>query len=148
METIMSNFDGIKYFNPKENWGDASKISEDLLKRLDDFREEIGKSITVTCGTQGVHSPNSQHYSGKAVDCVFDITDLDDLQDKIRIALQYFNGVGVYLYWSLNGKQVVGFHFDVRTLPENGRKSTWLAYKDGSQQKYIGLNTENLKKYF
>lgn len=124
----MVEWEHIKHFSPKENWGDPDKMDPELLNKLDLFREEIGKKCKVLSGfaTSG-HAPKSYHYLGKAVDCRF----MDEngiplsLWDHFLIAMKApFNGVGIYSHSNWGPF----LHFDVR---ESSERKIWVCEKEG-----------------
>lgn len=141
----------IKHFKKKENWGDPEKISKKLVEALDRLADQTGQKIIITCGTQGRHSDNSQHYLGRAADCVFpDINSLIELYDIYENArkIEDFKGIGLYPHWKYKGKTIGGLHLDVRRKESNSLISTWMSVLDSKgKQIYIALIEENLQKY-
>jgi uncharacterized protein YcbK (DUF882 family) len=140
----MTNFAGLKYFRPdsSDNWGDPSKISRDLLLKLNAFREFIGKPIYVTSGYRAGNS-SSEHSRGLAVDIVCPGIPL--LQLYLAAERFDFKGIGVYPNWKYQGQIVGGLHLDVRTLhtPYGDR---WLGIKDyKGQNQYLELSAQSLK---
>lgn len=140
------SFPKLKYFKESE-FHEPEKINHDLLYKLDAYRDYIGVSIIITSSTDGIHTPNSQHYLGNAVDIV--IPDRKgSLIAQYLIAERFnFNGIGIYPDWCYNGDVIGGFHLDVRPLANN-QGARWLGKKspDGKTQ-YIPLSIKFLKKY-
>ncbi len=136
----------LKNFKPTENWGDSGRMSFPLLKALDEFRDAAGTPILVTCGTQGVHEANSQHYSGRAVDIVFPNLFPPRLFEMFLLATRFnaFTGIGIYPHWRVNGVIHGGLHLDVR---DGDRCSYWMGVPDGPGQKYVSLTAANLVTY-
>lgn len=133
----------IKHFSINENWGDTSIISIDLVRELDAFREAISIPMVITCGTQGAHVPNSQHFKGLAADCVFDISQDLTIWDIWKRAFRFkFKGIGVYPYWKLNGRTVGGLHLDVRATVQTAQ---WIGHIDPlGKQVYLPVTKSNL----
>jgi hypothetical protein len=117
-------WDVVKYFSPREKWGDPSKVSGTLILVMDAVREAYGDdpslySFILHCAYElSGHSDNSYHYIGKAADFhirnkstkelfstqVFRmVTTLRELQ------ITDFVGLGIYPQWNSPG-----FHLDVR----------------------------------
>ncbi len=135
----MSVWSQLKFFNESEAWGDPSKISPRLLTTLDSFRGYLGCRMTVTSGTQGVHTDGSAHYRGEAVDVVVTLralgkdnanhlTNIVKPLDVLLAAMRFdFGGIGLYPDWKLqkakDNDQYLGLHLDVR---QHERKSLWI----------------------
>jgi len=135
-----SDWAQIKFFKPTEAWGDVSKISFALVRELDSFRAYIDIPIQITCGTQGTHVEDSQHYLGLAVDVVFPSIDKKDLFDIYLAASRFgFKGIGVYPFWRPQG----GLHLDIRDTP---MRHQWLARKIADKQYYVNLCSSELRK--
>ena len=128
----------IKHFRKTENWGDEARMDYTLVQTLDRFRELIVVPIVVTCGTQGMHAINSQHYFGKAVDIVFPDCTPDKLLNHVLNAMRFpeFMGIGVYPHWQYNGKVVGGLHLDVR---HTNTRAQWLCKLVRNTQVYTDL---------
>ena len=111
----MSVWDVLEHFSVKEAWGEPGKINGLLLLLLETIRTALGYPIIIHCGTQGVHTKNSQHYLGNAVDFHFDtITPFPEQVSKllkVLSALQVSDRVGLGVYPDWNNP---GFHLDVR----------------------------------
>ena len=131
------------YFSKKENWGDYNKMDHGLLRLLKELRLSIQVPIIITCGTQGVHAPGSQHYSGHAVDIVLRGSKLSVVDELITILKLPFQGVGYYPEWSLDGEITGGWHLDVR---DQKHKSTWIGITENGKRKYVGLNDLTIQK--
>lgn len=154
----------LNFFKPKDtidNWGEPERINPELLLKLDDFRGALGTFLIVTSGTGEIHSKNSQHYLGNAVDIVAPKFK-GSLFDLYLTAERFnFNGIGLYNGWKYKGKVVGGLHLDMRPLAveEDGtlyyRTNRWLGVsstvkKRGklvTYQKYHAFNEANLKKH-
>lgn len=142
------NFDGIRYFKPEgttDQWGsDPSKISPELLKKVDQLRLLLGHPMHVTSGYRP-KDYGSQHALGLALDLVCPAVTLRTLyQAAEHIG---FNGLGVYPAWRYDGQVVGGVHVDVRELNGNP-KARWMGVPGVKiAQEYIALNPANLKKY-
>ena len=105
-EKIMKQKDWLKiqHFSIFENWGDPEKMSFDLLKALDNFRDRIDKPFIVNYGyaTSG-HYPNSYHYTTKdrkeawAVDGRFKNLNIFD-QFLEALKEDSFKGIGIYVF--------------------------------------------------
>lgn len=138
---------GIRFFDPDEAWGDASRIHLSLISRLDRARAHIGLPFIITSGTQGIHSPGSEHYKGRAVDFVVERTPGVTLCDVLLDLLRFdFTGVGIYPHWFGGG----GFH--VEHVPGVEKKKLWMGiYKNNSAgqrvQAYLELNSGNLVRH-
>jgi len=132
----------LRYFKKeKENWGDPDLIDQDLLVYLDEFRHYLKTPVYVISGTRGLHSVNSLHYKGWALDIVIPNYDKSPL-DLIFSALRFpFNGVGYYPGWWFKHKMNVvgGLHIDIR---RTDHKALWLC----SNKVYTSMSAKNLKK--
>jgi hypothetical protein len=136
---------GLKFFRRTENWGNPDKMEKWFLYELDAYREHIGTAILVTCGTGGIHVKGSQHYIGQAADIMFPGKSRAELFDLYMAATRFkFGGIGLYPNWKLEGKELGGLHLDWRQAPV---KALWLGAEVNGTQKYLALNTENLRKY-
>lgn len=132
----------LKHFSANENWGDANKMDPKLLKMLDNYRGVVNEKIFISCGTQGLHVPNSLHYQGKAVDILFPSSE-KSLFDCYLIAEKFnFTGIGLYPDWQFGGKRIGGMHLDLRVSDIAVR---WIGVKEMNQTVYIALNEQNLK---
>lgn len=140
----MKNFEGIIYFKPgsSDNWGDPSKISHELLVKLDQLRLKTGRPIHVTSGYRpSGNTGDSQHKYGRAVDIM-----CPGLNLRVFLSLAEevgFNGIGVYPHWRMSGIRSGGLHVDVRP---NG-PARWMGVQQGQGQVYIALNEDNLEKW-
>ena len=108
----MVDWNKVTHFTETENWGDWRKIDAFLIYALDALREMVGRPIIIhnAYATTG-HSPNSQHYQGKAADIhIKGLSVLDQYIAAEKINL--FNGIGVYPFWN-----TPGLHLDVRQKP-------------------------------
>lgn len=106
----------------------AQMVDEELAEKLQQIRDKLGKSITVTSGYRCVShnakaggSTHSRHLYGYAADWRATNRSINPVALGI-IASQYFGAVGIY--WHSKGAFV---HTDTR----NG-KATWLCTTPGS----------------
>jgi len=102
----------IKYFSPRENWGNPEKMDFSLLEKLDLLRDTIGVPIFINKAwadrAKREHAPRSLHYEGKAVDCC---APKISLLEFFLFALRFdFGGIGLYPFWNRPG-----LHLDIRT---------------------------------
>ncbi|MDI3547905.1 MAG: Peptidase [Halanaerobiales bacterium] len=115
----------VKYFTKNEKndlgkvcWGEPDKINPLLIYLLDQMRGFVGSPFRINYGTQGVHSPNSQHYLGNAVDGYFPGL---SIKEQFLIAIRFpFTGIGVYPYWNNPG-----LHLDVRQIHQEYKAMWW-----------------------
>ena len=103
------------YFDRDEAWGDPDKINGLLVLLMWAIRQSIPDRYNIHFGTQGTHTPGSQHGLGNADDGHF-ISSLPFYDQIIRLesvldALQVSDrvGLGIYPAWD-----IPGFHIDVR----------------------------------
>lgn len=141
------NFEGIRHFKPTgttDDWGDASKISPKILKKVDQLRTLLGVPIHVTSGFRK-NDDGSQHALGLALDLICPGVALNTLYTAAeRIG---FNGLGVYPAWHYDGKVTGGIHVDEREL-FGAAKARWMGVPGTTtKQEYIALNNANLRKY-
>ena len=125
----MTNLDwcDIKYFKPTE-FSYPNKMNPYLIRRLDKFREMIGKPIYVHSdyrpGDSGCHG------KGDAVDIHakdINIIDLYLLAEKSGL----FSGIGIYPSWNNPG-----LHLDVRS----GEPARWGAWQKAKPYNYVPIN--------
>lgn len=136
-----SDWEKIKFFSFNENWGDASLIKVELVTKLDVFRGLIDTPIFISCGTQGVHAPNSFHYKGEAVDILFPKKSTPDIPLLAKSAMQCgFSGIGLYPHWKLSDREIGGMHLDIRS----GKRKMWI----GLANIYLPYSEDEVKKYF
>lgn len=136
----------IYHFSSNEAWGDADKIEFTLVQKLDQLRSYLNKKMIILSGTQGLHSKNSFHYVGKAVDfCILDKGRLTML-DYFFMIEKFFSRVGIYPYWKLNDTMVGGFHVDIGSPQVPFTSQHWIGLrKRGKDNIYIALTEANLK---
>lgn len=138
----------IKNFSKKDNWGDPQKINKKLVQALDRLADKTGEKIFISQGTQGRHVANSQHYLGRAADCLFpNLSDLRDLYTVFLVATQIdeFKGFGIYPHWHYKSRIIGGIHLDIR---ETANSAFWMGVLDtNGKTQYLGINDENLQKY-
>lgn len=131
----------LQHFKKSEAWGDPDKMNHKLLIELDSFRDYIAVPIYISCGTQGAHATNSEHYKGNAVDIVL-MSYKIPLFDVYLMAERFaFTGIGIYPFWRYNGSVIGGLHLDM-----GERRGRWIGYPVGSEQKYMAINKQNLKQ--
>jgi uncharacterized protein YcbK (DUF882 family) len=134
---IQADWDDLKHFSRKENWGDPNRMDAELVHALDDFRAYVGRPVIIHCGTQGTHTDGSVHYLGKAVDMhVHGMHAFDAFIAASRFPA--FRGIGLYLEWNNPG-----LHLDNRDLPL-GIRALWMK-KNGV---YVDISRANLKGFF
>lgn len=135
-QRFMIDWSQIKYFTPKERWGNPSMMNEKFVKKLDAFRAFVNHPIFITEGYAiNGHSPNSYHYKGMAADCKFINK---DLKFHVWAALHSpFGGVGIYTWGPF-------LHLDDRPhLP--GKRTIWISHRP---QIYEPFNMEFLDEVF
>jgi uncharacterized protein YcbK (DUF882 family) len=133
-----------KYFLPTnkiDQFGDYSKLSDEVLDMAEEIRRASGKAIYVMSGYR--EGDPKFHGKGMALDLICPGLSLYKFfawADTICTG-----GIGLYPHWKFHdGVMYGGLHID--TGPAGRR---WLGVKDpeGSPQRYIALNRDNLKKY-
>ena len=133
---MLENFKGLKHFDPDEAWGDPSKISRDLLVRLDAWREYTGAPFYVTFGTQGKHV-GPWHGLGLAVDGVVDVRGGSKLDLVLQAERFNFTGMGLYpMARHPTCATPFGFHFDVRPIGYV-KQNRWIATRDPNGRNLI-----------
>jgi uncharacterized protein YcbK (DUF882 family) len=143
---IDADWKKIRHFTAGEPWGDVSKIDFRLVYLLDRYRHYRHKPIYVTCGTQGKHALNSQHYVGRAVDIVIDSE--DDVDEILMVMRFPFTGIGVYPEWRHPAcKNPLGLHLDVREVDATIARAQWIGLPGTGGTNYFPLNSDTLKKY-
>lgn len=138
---ITQGWERLKYFSKNENWGDWTRINPKLLIELDSLREYAKVPMFISCGTQGFHAQDSEHFKGNAVDVVLTNAKID-LLDFYFFAERFdFSGIGIYPHWSYLGTNYGGLHLDV-----GDRRGRWCCSLDQQgKQKYVAINKSNLK---
>jgi len=138
----IANWSDIKHFKPTDiGWGDWRKIESRVIYMLETLRVKIATPIIVTSGSAGKHSPNSYHYQGLAIDCMFPNKLMPDGPAIAQAAEEVgFSGIGLYCEWELHGVKTLGAHFDCRP----GRVKKWI----GTDKQYLPATETNLKRYF
>jgi len=116
-----------KHFNSKEfecncNKCDEQLISEILLDKLEQVREQYSKPIKITSGYRCPDhnkaiggKPGSSHMSGLAVDITPVILTLDDLDLLYEICYNIFDNIG-------DGRPKNFVHVDVREPKPTGKR--------------------------
>jgi hypothetical protein len=158
----------LKYFKPDgvDNFGDADAICDDLLLRLDDFREFLGCPIYVTSGVRDAKSSDKSYHSRGRGACALDVV-MPECKlhpiDLVFSAMRFgFTGIGYYPDWKWNNIPCGGLHLDTRPLgidadgTKNYSHSLWMGIKvqqnssDGKRvekQIYTSLTYANLLKH-
>lgn len=146
----MKNFEGVKHFLPSE-FAEPEKMDRGLLLELDRFRAYLDLKVIVTYSTDGSHSKNSQHYLGKAVDCI--VPDYKgSLFGLYLIAERFdFNGIGIYPKWHYKRKPIFGLHLDKRELKAPYyQRARWIGIPEYNEHlgkkknEYYTLNPKNM----
>lgn len=128
-------FNFLKWFKKDEKnykgqfaWGDLQQVNGLLLRLMDEWRNELGKSCTIHAAyeTSG-HGTYSEHNRGDAIDCHFTGCTLWAAYSALQKVLARYNlqdrvGIGIYFWWANPG-----FHFDLR-----GFGLTWYSEKSGN----------------
>jgi len=127
----------LEYFKRTEAWGDPDRMDIMLLFLMEKIRGHLppGHWVKIHKGfaTRG-HSPQSQHYVGKAVDfhvvgCSLRVADSHIMRYLHNTGMIELVGVGIYPQW-----KDPGFHLDTR-----GERASW-AKLDGKYVAYpLGL---------
>lgn len=114
-----------------------------LVQELDRFREFLGVRMVISCGTQGIHSKNSLHYTGDAVDLVIPDRNGLSLLDCFVAATRFgFTGIGLYRDWEYNKTRVGGLHLEHSGLTHPTKY--WLCTKQNGENNYLALTETNL----
>ena len=133
----LENWNRIRYFTPREKWGDWTWLQEDLIFKLDAMRRFAGVPIIIHCAydTFG-HSKDSYHYKGMAADLHFVGR---NLLDQFIIASRFFSGIGCYdeTVW-----QHSGLHVDIRRTAATVPEARWGATRINGKRTYVKLNSE------
>lgn len=144
----LNQWSKLDHFHAGEAWGNPGQMNYSLLRRLDRARAYVGYPFIITSGNQGVHSPNSLHYQGRAVDFVVKRPKSVTLCDVLLSLLRFdFTGVGIYPHWKPSG----GFHLEFSGERDSVRK-LWMGIYEKSEggdriQTYHALTVENLAKH-
>ena len=131
----------LKHFTRSGGWGDPDKMDPALLYELDSFRAFVGVPMVVTSGYRTDPADASQHRLGKAVDVMFPTKEKPDLLNLFLAAVRFkFQGIGIYPFWTLKGREIGGLHLDVRA----GRRALWMR---DMRNNYLPLNRENIQRF-
>ncbi len=128
-----------------ESW---EHMSEVLLTKLDEFREQVGHSIIISPAPGALArflgpTGKSQHNVDKWGECrAADImskhfeTD-DHMRRAYGIAKEIgFTGIGVSMIWSPHW----GFHLDVRQGRQAGNPAKWAYTREEGQQRIVAVD--------
>ncbi len=137
----------IKHFKPNEAFGNLNLFKFKVLKLLDQ-QTEFAKNILysdrkiyciVHSGTQGIHSKDSQHYKGWAVDVHY--TNMS-LFEQVMLSLLFpWSAIGFYPTWNSQG-----VHLDLRIQKWYERKAMWYTYNKVENGKLIVKYENNKQK--
>lgn len=148
----LKDYELLKNFNIKENWGDPLLMSKKLLFTLDFYREKIGLPMIISAGyaTKG-HSLRSQHGEGNAVDLVIPKLELT-INNIFNLLIETFNfnfnGIGFYFGHEYKGLSVASLHLDVRSLSQFVARKKWLGIvKFNNKIEYSDMTYGNISKY-
>ena len=133
----------VRYFSPEENFGRPFWMCSSLIFGIDKLRDFIGKPIIVTCGWE--KRDMGYHPLGKAVDliCPF-LHPVDFFLAASRFDI--FNGLGLYSWWSYEGRKVGGIHVDVR--PKERRFDFDARWFSPKRKVYIQLSWNVIRAHF
>jgi hypothetical protein len=109
----------IEYFSSHEKWGDPLLMDRETVFLLDRLRGIFKFPFFINCGYErSGHTPNSQHYTGKAAD--FHVVGLP-FRSAVDLMVDFVGspprgigvcgkiGLGIYPHWT-----TPGFHIDTR----------------------------------
>lgn len=139
----------LRYFNRSENWGVPSKISSQLLLKLDQTRHFLNTPMHVNRGFDPSAAKTSTHLEGKAVDLVLPECRRHPVDILIAIERFDYGGIGYYPHWEFRGEMIGGWHLDVRVREKHTASARWMGVydKDQGRQIYVALSYKNLVKY-
>lgn len=138
----------LNHFTPLEFGPWWLAMSNDLLLKVDEFRERWGDEVAISkaagaIGRDDDPDDQSQHNpirwgEVRAVDVIPKGMDTSaDRQRAFRIAKDIgFTGIGIYPDWKPSG----GLHLDVRRSREVGNPNTWSAFKIAGKQEYFPIS--------
>lgn len=141
--TMPPNFDGLSNLSLMHGIsGDSTKISRGVLEKANSLALYLETTAIITSGYRP-QSTGSQHALGLAVDLMF--PDYAGSLHDVYLAAERFNfqGLGVYPTWQYSGRKIGGVHVDTRA----GKSARWIGLGNDSSQRYIALNSLNLKNY-
>ena len=155
----------VRNFKPNsvtDKFGDPYQISDELILRLDDFRNFLGIPIFITSGVR--RSKAKSYHSSIIKDgfqagyCAADIvipryqySPFDLIMDATRFG---FNGIGYYPHWKFQGETVGGLHLDCRPMQFDDndtldyRQNRWMGVLENGKQIYIPLTFANMMKHY
>jgi hypothetical protein len=131
-------------------------VKDELLQKCNKFIASIGAKFKIHCMTKGVHSKDSAHYKGEALDGSVVKLAPDRMPDDIQCSelhhaldelilkpnkslfeqacialLCRFSGIGMYPHWSLRG-----LHLDISN-DKTKRPLQWIGLNKKKVQKLI-----------
>ena len=129
---------GLKWFLPDEWRGQWPLLSAELLRNLDQFRDNIGAPVIISPAPGALfrvksknEQGNSQHFYGRAADIMLPGGLAPGVIDAAKAA--GFTGIGAYPHWA----PYPGLHLDVRP----GALATWAGIDPfGGGQYYVSLS--------
>ena len=111
----------IRFFSPKEKWGNPDKMNYQLVQAVDQLRRYVGRKIHIHCGYD--MRSTGWHPKGRAVD--LHIEGLHPMEQYIAATrFKEFSGIGVYLWWNSPG-----LHLDNRPVPILKTRKVWGSVK-------------------
>lgn len=162
------NWNELKHFSRRENWGKPDHMYPPFLLTLDAYRDDLGVPLYVSKGVGSIGShdvENSAHYIDPNTGYAYavDVFPLLSTASKISLfdcfllATKYpFTGIGIYPHWRLSrvsGKGKIiergGLHLDMmdhRELKKFQCSGHWIGVPGkGYKQIYLGVSKWNLK---
>lgn len=132
------------YFNPKENWGNHSKINPVLLWILWEFRKSFpdGGFLNINCGYEE-RDTGGGHPEGRAVDFWVKGIDFEVIEEKLQqflISLNLENWVALGVYPEWGGGKRPGFHLEIENERRDKPRRWGARYKENGNQEYIAYD--------
>lgn len=114
-------WNSIRHFKANEFGIGWEKLDFDVVVLIDRLRDYIKCPIKINCAwAKDGHSKKSQHYIGRAIDCV--AKDISLLDFYLAADAVGFTGIGAYPFWN-----TPGLHVDIR----DGDPIRWYQNEDG-----------------